>query len=165
MSDTDVSIATATGSTRGCDLWARESRHIIWELAYGGEYADEKPIIAFGKARWRLWRELDAASKKAWNLKGEVARERVKGNLQSVPDPKISFRYARPIAHAGGADSARSTKSISLRHRVEAFTAELWAELGVAVVLTYGTWTDRGLIIGVYVWSCMLTESLTTTWQ
>ena len=35
--------------TRGCDLWTRDSRHIVWELAYGGEYAGEKQCVLKGK--------------------------------------------------------------------------------------------------------------------
>lgn len=92
IKDTNISIAKAKAYTRGCDLWTRESRQHIWELAYSGEYAGEKPIDAFRKARWRLWGELDEDEKQQWNLKGEMARQMVNGDLTEIIPPKLSFR-------------------------------------------------------------------------
>ena len=92
VNDTNASMAKANARTRGCDLWTRESQHIIWELAYSDEYAAEKPLDAFRKARWRLWLELDDETRKAWNIKGEMARDMVKGDLTKIIPPKLSYR-------------------------------------------------------------------------
>lgn len=92
IKDTNICIAKAKAYIRGCDLWTRESRQLIWELAYSGEYAGEKPIDVFRKARWRLWGELDEDEKQQWNLKGEMARQMVKGDLTEIIPPKLSFR-------------------------------------------------------------------------
>ena len=91
MDDANVSMEKAKGTTRGCDLWAREARPEIWQLAYG-QYEGQKHIQAFSQARWQLWGELDEYVKKAWNTKGELAREKVKGNLRQTEPPQLSYR-------------------------------------------------------------------------
>ena len=92
VEDTNVSMAKANAHTRGCDLWTRDARHLVWGLAYSGEYEGEDPKDAFRKARWRLWWDLHEDERKAWNLKGDMAREMVKGDLTKIAPPKLAFR-------------------------------------------------------------------------
>ena len=55
-----------TGSTRGCDLWARENHMEIYEAAYGQARVEgrEEPLGAYRMAKWELWGRLEEDDRK-----------------------------------------------------------------------------------------------------
>lgn len=83
------------GTTRGCDLWAREEENktAILQGVYQ-RHRGVSPLDAYCSSMWKTWKALSKQDRAYWAAKATAVRAAVNGNLRDYEPPQLTVEYA-----------------------------------------------------------------------